>query len=93
MEKIIPPFNEVVLWLVVNVIFFLYIGIFQVVNGNGPIHYVAWGSYLSAGAVVLGVIYLLLFMWRKSALVRTLHNCWSAVLLIIPDLPDHGKKN
>lgn len=65
-DKKIPPFNEISFWLIVNIVFFLYIGIFQLVNGSGPILYLAGGSYLSAGAVVLGIIYLLLWMWRKT---------------------------
>ena len=66
MEKMMPPFNEISFWLIVNVLFYLYIGIFQLTNGNGPILYMAGGSYLSAGAVVLGILYLLLWMWRKT---------------------------
>ncbi|HEV2225964.1 MAG TPA: hypothetical protein VGR56_04065 [Nitrososphaerales archaeon] len=66
MEKMIPPFNEISFWLIVNVVFFLYIGLFQLINGNGPILYVAYGSYLSAGAVVLGIVYLLLWMLRRT---------------------------
>jgi hypothetical protein len=78
MEKMIPPFNEVSFWLVVNSVLFLYIGIFQLVNGNGPILYVAGGSYLSAGAVVLGVMYLLLWMWRKTH--RKMADRWIMIL-------------
>lgn len=66
MEKMIPPFNEISFWLIINALLFIYVGIFQLVNGNGPILYMAGGSYLSAGAVVLGIIYLLLWMWRKT---------------------------
>jgi hypothetical protein len=66
MEKMMPTFNEISFWLVVNAVFFIYIGIFQLVNGNGPILFIAGGSYLSAGAVVLGIIYLLLWMWRRT---------------------------
>jgi hypothetical protein len=77
-EKMIPPFDEVSFWLIVNVLFFLYIGIFQLTNGNGPILYVAGGSYLSAGAVVLGIIYLLLWMWRKTN--RKMADRWIMIL-------------
>jgi hypothetical protein len=66
MEKMIPSFNEISFWLIVNIVFFLYIGLFQLVNGNGPILYIAGGSYLSAGAVVLGILYLLLWMLRRT---------------------------
>jgi hypothetical protein len=76
--KLFPPFDEVSFWLVVNVIFFIYIGLFQLVNGNGPILYVVGGSYLSGGGVVLGIIYLLLWMWRKSN--RKMADRWAMVL-------------
>jgi len=77
-DKMIPPFDEVSFWLIVNVIFFLYIGIFQLTNGTGPILYVAGGSYLSAGAVVLGILYLLLWMWRKTN--RKMADRWIMML-------------
>jgi len=76
--KLFPPFDEVSFWLVVNVVFFIYIGLFQLVNGNGPILYVVGGSYLSGGGVVLGIIYLLLWMWRKSN--RKMADRWAMVL-------------
>jgi hypothetical protein len=66
MERMIPPFNEVSFWLIINALLFIYVGIFQLVNGNGPILYIVGGSYLSAGAVVLGILYLLLWMWRRA---------------------------
>jgi len=78
MEKMIPPFNEISFWLIVNVVFFLYIGLFQLVNGNGPILYVAGGSYLSAGAVVLGIVYLLLWMLRRTN--KKLADRWIMIL-------------
>ena len=65
-ERMMPPFNDISFWLVVNIVLYIYIGIFQLVNGNGPILYVVGGSYLSAGAVVLGIVYLLLWMYRKT---------------------------
>jgi hypothetical protein len=65
-ERMIPPFNEVSFWLVINAFLFIYIGWFQLVNGTGPILYMVGGQYLSGGAVVLGIIYLLMWMWRKS---------------------------
>jgi hypothetical protein len=66
MDKIMPPFNDISFWLVVNVVISLYIGLLELVNGSGPVLFVPWGSYLSAGAVVLGIIYLLLWMFRKT---------------------------
>lgn len=66
MDKVMPPFNDISFWLVVNVILSLYVGLFELVNGSGPVLFVPWGSYLSAGAVVLGIIYLLLWMFRKT---------------------------
>ncbi|HEY6283756.1 MAG TPA: hypothetical protein VIW22_07510 [Nitrososphaerales archaeon] len=78
MEKLIPPFNEISFWLIVNVVFFIYIGLFQLVNGNGPISYVAGGSYLSAGAVVLGIVYLLLWMLRRTR--RKIADRWIMML-------------
>ena len=65
-EKMIPPFNDISFWLVVNAVLFIYVGIFQLTNGTGPVTFVIGGSYLSAGAVVLGIIYLLLWMWRRT---------------------------
>jgi hypothetical protein len=78
MEKMIPPFNEISFWLIVNALLFIYVGIFQLVNGNGPILYVAYGNYLSAGAVVLGIIYLLLWMWRKAN--KNMADRWIMIL-------------
>jgi hypothetical protein len=65
-ERMIPPFNEVSFWLIVNAFLFVYVGWFQLVNGTGPILYMVGGQYLSGGAIVLGIIYLLTWMWRKS---------------------------
>ena len=45
---------------------FLYVGIFELANGNGPQLVVSGGVYLSAMAIILAVIYLLLWMMRKS---------------------------
>jgi len=74
----LPPFDEVSFWLVVNSLFFIYVGLFQLTNGNGPILYVAWGNFLSAGGVVIGIIYLLLWMWRKTH--RAMADRWVMVL-------------
>jgi O-antigen/teichoic acid export membrane protein len=60
MEKMIPSVDEITFWLLVNVVLFLYVGIFQLVNRYGP------GTYLSAGAILLGIIYLLLWMISKT---------------------------
>lgn len=60
MEKMMPHFSDITFWLVVNVVLFLYVGIFQLAYGYGP------GTYLSAGAIVLAVIYLLLWMMRRT---------------------------
>ena len=60
MEKIMPAFSDITFWLVANVVLFLYVGIFQLANGYGP------GTYFSAGAIVLAVIYLLLWVMRKT---------------------------
>ena len=65
-ERVLPPFNEISFWLIVNAALFIYVGWFQLVNGTGPILYMVGGQYLSGGAVVLGIIYLLLWMWRRS---------------------------
>ena len=66
MDKMMPNFNDITFWLVANVILFLYVGIFELANGNGPQLAVSGGVYLSAMAIVLAVIYLLLWMMRKS---------------------------
>ncbi len=60
MEKMMPPYNDITFWLVANVVLFLYVGIFELANGYGP------GTYYSAGAVILAVIYLLLWMFRRT---------------------------
>ena len=78
MERVLPPFSEVSFWLIVNSLLFIYIGLFQLVNGNGPILYMAGGSYLSGGAVVLGIIYLLLWMWRRTN--RKMADRWVMIL-------------
>ncbi len=59
-DKIMPRFTDITFWLVVNVVIFLYVGIFQLARGYGP------GAGYSAGAVVLAFIYLLLWMYRKT---------------------------
>jgi hypothetical protein len=66
MEKMMPNFNDITFWLVANVVLFLYVGIFELANGNGPQLFVSGGVYLSAMAIVLAVIYLLLWMYRKT---------------------------
>ncbi|MDE1852367.1 MAG: hypothetical protein KGI38_01335 [Thaumarchaeota archaeon] len=60
MEKMMPHFSDITFWLVANLVLFLYVGIFQLAYGYGP------GRYLSAGAIVLAVIYQLLWMMRKT---------------------------
>lgn len=60
MDKLMPSFSDITFWLVANVVLFLYVGIEELANGYGP------GSYYSAGAVLLAVIYLLLWMLRKT---------------------------
>ena len=65
-ERMLPPFNEISFWLLVNAVLFIYIGWFQLVNGTGPILYMVGGQYLSGGAIILGIIYLLMWMWRKT---------------------------
>ncbi len=60
MDKMMPRFSDITFWLVVNVVIFLYVGIFQLAKGYGP------GAGYSAGAVVLAFIYLLLWMYRKT---------------------------
>ncbi len=60
MEKMMPVFNDITFWLVANIVLFLYVGIFQLAKGYGP------GAYFSAGAVILAVIYLLLWMMRRT---------------------------
>ena len=60
MGKMKPPYSDITFWLVANVVLFLYVGVFQLAGGYGP------GSYYSAGAIVLAVIYLLLWMFRKT---------------------------
>jgi hypothetical protein len=60
MEKMIPSVDDVTFWLVVNAVLFLYVGIFQLAYRYGP------GTFLSAGAIILGIIYLLLWMQSKT---------------------------
>ena len=60
MEKMMPHFSDTTFWLFVNFVLFLYVGIFQLAHGYGP------GSIYSAGAVVLAILYLVLWMYRKS---------------------------
>ncbi len=60
MAKTIPMVDNVTFWLAINVVLFLYVGIFQLANGYGP------GTYLSAGAIILAVIYLLLWMTSRT---------------------------
>ncbi len=59
MDKVIPRFSDITFWLVVNVVLFLYVGIFELAKGYGP------GTGYSAGAVVLAFVYMLLWMYRK----------------------------
>ncbi|MDA4125536.1 MAG: hypothetical protein OK438_08865 [Thaumarchaeota archaeon] len=52
MAKWIPLADDVTFWLAVNIVLFLCVGIFQLANGYGP------GTFYSAGAIILAVIYL-----------------------------------
>ena len=61
MDRMMPVFSDITFWLFVNVILFLYIGIFELANGYGP------GAGYSAGAIIVAVIYLLLWMYRKTS--------------------------
>ncbi len=60
MDKMVPRFSDITFWLVVNVVLFLYVGIFELANGYGP------GATYSSGAIILAVIYLLLWMFRRT---------------------------
>ena len=60
MEKMKPPNSAITFWLVANVVLFLYVGLFELADGYGP------GTFYSAGAVILAVIYLLLWMFRRT---------------------------
>jgi len=60
MEKMMPSFNDITFWLVANVVLFLYVGIEELANGYGA------GTYYSAGAIILAIIYLLLWMLRRT---------------------------
>ncbi len=87
MDKVMPPFNETTFWLVANVVLFLYVGIFELANGYGP------GNYYSAGAVVLAVVYLLLWMFRKTN--KRMADRWIMIisgLAILGDLTVIGYK-
>ncbi len=59
-EKMIPAVDEVTFWLLVNIVMFLYVGLEELVHGYGP------GSLLSAGAVVMAVIYIMLWLMGKT---------------------------
>ncbi len=59
-DRTVPSFSNITFWLVVNVILFLYVGIFELAKNYGP------GAGYSAGAVILAFIYLLLWMYRKT---------------------------
>lgn len=72
MEKMMPAFEDITFWLVVNAVLFLFVGIFQLANGYGP------GTSLSAGAIVLAVIYLLLWTYRKTN--KKMADQWIMVL-------------
>jgi hypothetical protein len=59
-DRMMPDFSEITFWLVVNVVLFLYVGIFELAKGYGP------GAGYSAGAIVLAFIYMLLWMYRRT---------------------------
>ena len=59
-EKMVPMVDEVTFWLLVNVVMFLYVGLEELVHGYGP------GALLSAGAVVMAVLYLMFWLISKT---------------------------
>jgi hypothetical protein len=58
--KLIPSMDDLTLWLFLNIVLFLFVGIFQLAYPSGP------GSILSAGAILLALLYILLWMRSKS---------------------------
>ena len=72
MDRMVPPFNDITFWLVANVVLFLYVGIFELANGYGP------GAAYSAGAVVIAVVYLLLWMFRRTN--RKMADQWIMII-------------
>ena len=54
--------DDLTFWLVVNVVLFLYVGILQL---SYPYYGGPWTG-LDAGAILLAVLYLLLWMWGKT---------------------------
>ena len=81
MEKMLPSVDDVTFWLLVNVILFLYVGLEQLIHGYGL------GSYLSAGGVLLAVIYLMLMMSGQTH--KKMANQWVLIfsgLAVLGDL-------
>ena len=72
MEKMLPSLDDVTFWLVANVVLFLYVGVEQLIHGYGP------GAYLSAGAVLLPLIYLALCIFSKTS--KTMAVQWMMLL-------------
>lgn len=88
MDKMMPDFNDITFWLVANVVLFLYVGIFQLANGYG------FGYAYSAGAIVLAIIYLLLWMFRRTN--KKMADQWIMIisgLAILGDLVVIGWKS
>ena len=59
-EKSVPMVDEVTFWLFVNVLMFLYVGLEELAHGYGP------GSLLSAGAVVMAFLYMVVWFMGKT---------------------------
>ena len=60
MKRIFVSLSDFDLWIFVNMVLFLYVGIFQLIHGYGP------GGIFSAGAVLLAIIYFLLWTLRRT---------------------------
>lgn len=81
MDKMMPNFSDITFWLVANIVLFLYIGIFELAKGYGP------GTVFSAGAILLAFLYLILWMYRKTA--KKMADQWIMIisgLAILGDL-------
>lgn len=87
MGRMMPDYNDITFWLVANVVLFLYVGILELANRNGPVALVSGGNYLSAMAIVLAVVYLLLWMFRRTN--RKMADQWIMIvsgLAVLGDL-------
>jgi hypothetical protein len=79
--NMLPAFDDVNFWLAANIILFLYVGILQLVFKYGP------GTFLSGGAILIAVIYLVL--WRMRGSNKGMANMWLMIisgLAILGDL-------